>query len=332
MSWTDINELLVVGGSSRIPAVREMLTTISGKEPNYSMNPDQVVGHGAALLCHTLMIAKEADQFNLIDVNSRSLGVIGIDPQTKERFNHIVIPKNTSLPFNATKNFVTAKDGQASVLIAVVEGESRRPEECVHIGRCTVRELPEGLPKGTKIRVHFSYDSSGRLAVSARVPKTGQSASTVIDRKTDGEGQSLSRWKEALTGKPKTSVSSRAEKLTQLDRLFQEIAETSSSGDPKVEKRINELNKELAVRQKKQAEAQEKQASSPSRAQAQQYSGLLSKLSKGIASIEAEIKSAKIESGRQIVLAGKEGFGAAAQAEEARELIADLKAAGSGKA
>jgi len=142
----------------------------------------------------------------------------------------------------------------------------------------------------------------------------------------------LSRWKEALTGKPKTSVSSRAEKLTQLDRLFQEIAETSSSGDPKVEKRINELNKELAVRQKKQAEAQEKQASSPSRAQAQQYSGLLSKLSKGIASIEAEIKSAKIESGRQIVLAGKEGFGAAAQAEEARELIADLKAAGSGKA
>jgi len=117
MSWTDINELLVVGGSSRIPAVREMLTTISGKEPNYSMNPDQVVGHGAALLCHTLMIAKEADQFNLIDVNSRSLGVIGIDPQTKERFNHIVIPKNTSLPFNATKNFVTAKDGQASVLV-----------------------------------------------------------------------------------------------------------------------------------------------------------------------------------------------------------------------
>ena len=332
MIWSDIDDLLVVGGSSRIPAVREMLTEISGKKPNYSMNPDQVVGHGAALLCHSLTNAKEAEQFNLVDVNSRSLGVIGIDPQTKERFNHIVIPKNTSLPFNATKNFVTAKLDQASVLIAVVEGESRRPEECVHIGKCTVRELPKGLPKGTQINVHFSYDSSGRLAVSARIPETRQSASTVIDRKTDGESQSLSRWKERLTGKQETTASSRDEKLARLDGLFREIAQSSSSGDPKIEKRINELNKELGVRQKKQEQVQEKQASSPSRAEAQQYSGLLSKLSKGIASIEAEIKSAEIESGRQIVKSGKEGFGEAAQAEEARELIAELKAAGAGKA
>ena len=105
MPWDDIDDLLVVGGSSRIPAVREMLTSISGKEPNYSMNPDQVVGHGAALLCHSLTNAKGDDQFSLVDVNSRSLGVIGIDPQTKEKFNHIVIPKNTPLPFNATEIF-----------------------------------------------------------------------------------------------------------------------------------------------------------------------------------------------------------------------------------
>ena len=155
MSWSDIDELLVVGGSSRIPSVRETLTLISGKEPNYSLNPDQVVGHGAALLCHSLITAKEAEKFNLVDVNSRSLGVIGLDPQTQERFNHIVIPKNTSLPFNATKNFVTAKDDQASVLISVVEGESRRPAECAQIGRCTVRDLPKGLPKGTKLEFTF---------------------------------------------------------------------------------------------------------------------------------------------------------------------------------
>ena len=218
------------------------------------------------------------------------------------------------------------------MLIAVVEGESRRPEECVRVGKCTVRELPKGLPEGTQIKVHFSYDSSGRLTVSARIPKTRQTASTVIDRKTDGEGQSLSRWKEALTGKPKTSVSSRDEKLARLDGLYREIAESSSSGDPKIEKRLIELRKELDVRKKKQEQVQEKQASSPSRAEAQQYSSLLSKLSKGIASIEAEIKSTEIESGRQIVLSGKEGFSEAAQSEEARELIAELKASGSFKA
>ena len=91
MTWDGIDDLLVVGGSSRIPAVREMLASISGKEPNYSMNPDQVVGHGAALLCHSLTNAKGDDQFSLVDVNSRSLGVIGIDPQTKEKFNHIAV-------------------------------------------------------------------------------------------------------------------------------------------------------------------------------------------------------------------------------------------------
>ena len=159
---------------------------------------------------------------------------------------------------------------------------------------------------------------------------TRQSASTVIDRKTDGESFSLSRWKERLTGKPETSVSSRSEKLARLDGLFREIASSSSSGDPKIAKRISELGKEFEERQKKQQQVQEKQANSPSRAEALQYSSLLSRLSKGIASIQAEIKSAEIESGRQIVAAGKEGFGEAAQAEEAREIIAELKAAGPG--
>ncbi len=334
MSWESIDDLLIVGGSSRIPAVREMLTTMSGKEPNYSMNPDQVVGHGAALLCHSLTNAKEDERFNLVDVNSRSLGVIGMEPKTKQKFNHIVIPKNTPLPFNAIKNFVTGKVGQASVAIPVVEGESRRPEECVQIGKCSVRDLPKGLPVGTKITVSFSYDSSGRLAVSARIPATRQSASTVIDRKNTAEKQSLSQWKDRLMGKQvsKKNPPSSSDKLSRLDALFREIASTSSSGDPKIEKRINQLDKDLEAKQKKHQEAEQKQVTSPSRAEAVQYSSVLSKLSKGIASIEAEIKYAEIECGRQIVLAGKEGFGEAAQAEEARELMAELKALSPGAA
>lgn len=331
MIWADVDELLVVGGSSRMPAVREMLTTASGKEPNYSMNPDQVIGHGAALLCQAMLNTTDDDQFSLVDVNSRSLGVIGIDPQTKQKYNHIVIPKNTSLPFNATMNFVTGKLGQSSVLFPVVEGESRRPEECVQIGKCSVRDLPKDLPKGTQIRVHFSYDSGGRLAVSARIPTTRQSASTMIDRENVGEGHSLSRWKERLLGKPETGSKSEAEGLSRLDSLFREIASSSSSGDPKIEKRISELGKQLKVKQQQQMEAQQKQVNAATRAEAVQFSGLLSRLSKGIASINAEIKFAEIECGRQIVIAGKEGFGEAAQAEEARELMAKLKPAGKKK-
>ena len=331
MIWADVDELLVVGGSSRMPAVREMLTTTSGKEPNYSMNPDQVIGHGAALLCQAMLNNTDDDQFSLVDVNSRSLGVIGIDPQTKQKYNHIVIPKNTSLPFNATMNFVTGKLGQSSVLFPVVEGESRRPEECVQIGKCSVRDLPKDLPKGTQIRVHFSYDSGGRLAVSARIPTTRQSASTMIDRENVGEGHSLSRWKERLLGKPETGSKSEAEGLSRLDSLFRDIASSSSSGDPKIEKRISELGKQLKVKQQQQMEAQQKQVNAATRAEAVQFSGLLSRLSKGIASIKAEIKFAEIECGRQIVIAGKEGFGEAAQAEEARELMAKLKPAGKKK-
>ena len=325
MIWADVDELLVVGGSSRIPAIREVLTTLFGRQPNYSLNPDQVIGHGAALLCHSLADRKGNEEFSLVDVNSRSLGVIGIDPKTKQKFNHIVIPKNTPLPFNATKNFVTGRVGQASVLVPVVEGESRRPEECVQLGKCTVRDLPSDLPKGTVIKVHFSYDSGGRLAVSARIPASRQSASTVIDRKTDGDDQTLRQWKQSLTGKKKTTAPNRAEKLARLDVLFREIASTSSSGDARIEKRLAQLRKELEEKRKKQGEAQTQQAGAGSRAEAVQYSSILSRLSKGIASIETEIKFTEIESGRQIVASGKEGFGEAAQAEEARELLAQLK-------
>jgi len=108
----------------------------------------------------------------------------------------------------------------------------------------------------------------------------------------------------------------RAEKLARLDVLFREIASTSSSGDARIEKRLAQLRKELEEKRKKQGEAQTQQAGAGSRAEAVQYSSILSRLSKGIASIETEIKFTEIESGRQIVASGKEGFGEAAQAED----------------
>ena len=138
----------------------------------------------------------------------------------------------------------------------------------------------------------------------------------------------MGTWKDRLTGKPVSQKNepTSSDNLSRLDALFLEIASTSSSGDPKIEKRISQLRKDLEAKRKKHQEAQQKQANSPNRAEAVQYSSILSKLSKGIASIEAEIKFTEIECGRQIVLAGKEGFGEAAQAEEARELMAKLKA------
>ena len=109
------------------------------------------------------------DRCRLENVNSHSLGIVGIDPQTRRRTNAIIIPKNSPIPCHVARVFQTAKANQRSVKVTVVEGESHRPEECIALGECVVRDLPPGLPKGTPIQVEYSYAANGRISVSARV-------------------------------------------------------------------------------------------------------------------------------------------------------------------
>jgi hypothetical protein len=115
--------------------------------------------------------------------------------------NAIVIPRNTVIPTQAARVFKTAVDGQRSVAVPVVEGESERPEFCVPLGKCVVRDLPPGLARGTPVEVEFRYAANGRLSVSATVPGTGHSARVDIERRhADVEGD-LPYWRDRLLGR-----------------------------------------------------------------------------------------------------------------------------------
>ncbi len=178
LDWDQIDTVLLVGGATRMPMVSEMLQRVTGKTPDAATSPDEAVAHGAAL--YAAMLSRddhraEVPACQLINVNSHSLGVVGIEPKTRRRVVKIVIPKNTPLPSRVERSFVTERDDQRNVKVPIVEGESRDPAECISLGECTVRDLPQGLAKGTAVKVELSYAANGRISVSARVARTRQS-------------------------------------------------------------------------------------------------------------------------------------------------------------
>ncbi len=202
-SWQQIDRVVAVGGATRMPMVREMLRALSGREPDQSLNPDEAVAQGAAmyagmLLGRTLGVARR--RCELINVNSHSLGVVGVDEKTGQRVNSILIPRNTPLPAARTKQCCTLEEGQRSVAVPVVEGESERPEFCLKLGKCVVSGLPMGLPKGTPVEVEYRYESNGRLSVAARLPGVGKQARVVIERERESQGATLAQWRDRLLG------------------------------------------------------------------------------------------------------------------------------------
>lgn len=159
-----VDEILLVGGSTRIPRIRECLQEYFNKEPNAVLNPDEAVAMGAAIEAAIL----DGEQSNtikemlLLDVCPLSLGV-----QTKGGIMNVIIPRNTQIPVEKTKNYQTTKDNQTFAKIVVYEGESVLVERNMKLGEFTVNGIEEA-PKGqVKFDVNFKIDSDGILEVTA---------------------------------------------------------------------------------------------------------------------------------------------------------------------
>jgi molecular chaperone DnaK len=202
LEWKDLDHVLLVGGSTRMPMVAKMLRELSGKEPDGSVAVDEAVAHGAALHAGILQ-AKNLGQKPLVrvhNVNSHSLGVVATDGQTNRKRNAVVIPRNTRLPVTARRIFRTQKQNQASILVQIVEGESASPEDCTQIGQCAVRNLPKGLPAQTPIEVIFEYQDNGRLVVRVSVSNTGAKLTHEITRDNSLTQQQLDAWRQYILG------------------------------------------------------------------------------------------------------------------------------------
>ena len=204
MKWKDVSRLLLVGGSTRMPMVSDMLRKMSGIEPDHTVNPDEAVARGAALYA-SYLLAKESGKthdFSITNVNSHSLGVEGIDQQTMRKTNVVLIPRNTPLPSKINERFVTKLENQRSIALKVLEGESSLPGECTMIGRTVIRNLPEGLPKNWPVEVTFEYGTNGRLTVNAIVPGTHQGATLDIERTVGISNDGIARWKQTIDAAP----------------------------------------------------------------------------------------------------------------------------------
>jgi molecular chaperone DnaK len=209
LSWNDIDRILLVGGSTRMPAVRRMLQALSDKEPDDSVSADEAVAHGAALHAQRLLASHrgEPPRFNVKNINSHSLGVVASDPSTRRLRNAIIIPRNTSLPVTARRVFRTQTDSQRSVLVQIVEGESASPDQCVQIGRCTLRDLPENLSAQSPIEVRFRYQDNGRLTVLVNLTGADKWIQQEILRENSMTREQLDTWRQFVAGPPSQEVS-----------------------------------------------------------------------------------------------------------------------------
>lgn len=159
LTWDEIDRVLLVGGAEReCPWLPKCLDGLPAKSLTARFHPTKrwLTGRALCRPYHGKARVSPGYAFTLVNVNSHSLGIIGIDQRAKCDRNVVLIPKNTPLPCRAVRKFATARDNQGSVKVRVVEGESERPEHCIQIGECVIRNLPPGLPKGTKIEMNTS--------------------------------------------------------------------------------------------------------------------------------------------------------------------------------
>ena len=177
LSPSDIQEVLMVGGSTRIPAVGEAVEKFFGKTPNRSLNPDEVASIGASIQGAILAGDDNVSEVLLLDVTPLSLGI-----ETLGGVSTTLIPRNTTIPTNKSEVFSTAADNQTAVTIHVLQGERSMAGDNKSLGRFDLVGLP-AAPRGVpQIEVSFDLDANGILNVSAKDKGTGKQQSIRIDR------------------------------------------------------------------------------------------------------------------------------------------------------
>ncbi len=204
LSWSQLDDVLMVGGMTRVPAVARMLQTLSGRQPRTVGSPEEAVAMGAAIYARFLVARRRGLQmpFRLVNVNSHSLGIVAMDSQSGRRCNAILIPRNSALPAVAKRVFLTKKDGQQSIAMHIVEGESTNPDECSVVGRCVVRNLPPDLPRHSAIEVAFQYAENGRLTVAVQLPGHSEPLECPVSRENLLSGEQLDYWQRIVTRQP----------------------------------------------------------------------------------------------------------------------------------
>ncbi len=235
----DIDDIVLVGGSTRIPLVQKRIEEFFGKEPHKGVNPDEVVAVGAAIQAGVL--AGEVDEILLVDVTPLSLGV-----ETYGGVMTVLIPRNTPIPYRKCEVFTTAADYQTEVEIHVLQGERPLAKDNKSLGKFYLTGIPPA-PRGVpKIEVCFDIDADGILHVTAKDLGTGKEQSIKVQPSS------------GLTQEEIERMIKEAEEHAEEDKKKKELIETKNQLDQLVynlEKTLNENKDKLSEEEVKEAQA-----------------------------------------------------------------------------
>jgi molecular chaperone DnaK len=232
----DIDEIILVGGQTRMPKIQEEIRRLFGKEPNKSINPDEVVAIGAAVEAGILQ--GEVKEVLLLDNTPLSLGI-----ETLGQVNTVLIPKNTTYPTAKTQTFSTAADNQPSVEIHVLQGERPMATDNKTLGKFILDGIPPA-PRGIpQIEVTFDIDANGILNVTAKDKATNKSQSIRIEGSTGISKEEVEKMKKE------------AELHTTEDKKKQEMVEVKNLADSLIyttEKTLRESDSKISAESKKE--------------------------------------------------------------------------------
>ncbi len=237
----DIDEVILVGGSTRIPKIQEIVTEFFGKEPHKGVNPDEVVAVGAAIQAGVL--SGEVKDVLLLDVTPLSLGI-----ETLGGVMTVLIPRNTTIPTKKTEVFSTAEDNQTTVEIHVLQGERKMAADNKTIGKFQLTGIPPA-PRGVpQIEVTFDIDANGILHVSAKDRATGKEQKIRIEASSGLTEDEIERMVKDAEAHAKEDEERRqkVEARNQLDSLVYQVEKDSAEwGDKLSEATRERLNAAL---------------------------------------------------------------------------------------
>jgi molecular chaperone DnaK len=239
LTVADIDEVILVGGATRTPAVQDMVRKLTGgKDPNMTVNPDEVVALGAAV--QAAVLKGEMKDVLLLDVTPLSLGI-----ETLGGVMTKVIERNTTIPTRRTETFSTAADNQTAVDVVILQGERERAADNRVLGRFrleNIRPAPRGEPQ---IEVTFDIDANGILNVSARDKDTGAEQRITISESSNLDKTEVER------------MIAEAERHQEEDRRLRELTDARNDLDSaayQLERRLNELGPSAPMHEKARAE------------------------------------------------------------------------------